>query len=156
MLKYDTHAITYRELPNEVALSLSVTNCPNRCPGCHSAHLREDIGIDLWEVTNLLTKYSEHITAICFLGHGGLQHTEEFAQLLHTLSVSHPNLKLGLYSGFDYIIDDFKPYLTYYKVGRYIEELGGLDKPETTNQVYYEIIDGELVDKTKLFRSKNP
>ena len=42
--------------------------------------------------------------------------------------------------------------IDYIKFGPYIEELGGLNK-ETTNQRFYEVINGALfADKTYLFR----
>lgn len=138
MLKYDTYDITFRELPNEVTLTFSISNCPNNCSGCHSPHLREDIGRDLGGVKKILPKYLDHITSVCFLGHGHPEkHKPQFLGILHYISETYPDLKIGLYSGLDDMIDEFKPYLHYYKVGPYIEELGGLDSPETTNQVLH-------------------
>ena len=36
MLKYAGYDIVFQEIPDEVTLAISLTNCPNRCPGCHS------------------------------------------------------------------------------------------------------------------------
>ncbi len=132
-MKFDSYDITYKEIPDEVSLSISVSGCPFECSGCHSPHLRKDIGTDIWSVIELIEKYSEHITVVCFLGHGGLYDTIEFEKLLGLLSGLFPGLEFALYSGFDHMFEGFKPYLKYYKIGRYIKELGGLES-ETTNQ----------------------
>ena len=47
MLKYYNHDIVFQEYPDEVTLAINLTLCPNRCIGCHSAFLREDIGEEL-------------------------------------------------------------------------------------------------------------
>ena len=137
MLKYDTYNITFLELPNEVSLTLSITNCPNFCPNCHSPHLRKNIGNPLNEgVFNLLEKYRHHITAVCFLGHGAERHNEEMVSILSKINKMYPTLRIGIYSGHDYMVEEFKPYLTYYKVGRYIEELGGLESGKTNQKLH--------------------
>ena len=151
MLKYDTHAITYRELPNEVALSFSITSCPFQCSGCHSPHLRCDIGHDNCELKEMIAKYHKHITAICFLGHGGDNHKEAFTELLKDIKSKY-NLKVGVYSGYPYPFEEFLPYVDYYKVGPYIQERGALDDLNT-NQVYYEVKGDELINKTYLFQN---
>lgn len=138
MLKYYSYAITYLELPNEVSLSFSITSCPNRCGGCHSPHLRKDIGTDISNIFEIIEKYQNHITAVCFLGHGGEDHREEFAGILKEVKETHPKMKIGLYSGFNYMIEEFKGYLDYYKVGEYVEALGGLGS-KNTNQVLHTI-----------------
>lgn len=136
MLKYENYDVTYRDLPNETALSITITSCPFHCKSCHSPQLREDIGTPITEIPQLVAEYKDHISAICLLGHGGKPHTKEVVELLKELKKTHPTLKIGLYSGFDYMFEEFKPYLYYYKVGPYIEELGGLDSP-TTNQIMH-------------------
>ena len=139
MLKYTEYKQVFLELPEEVSLAFSISSCPNLCRGCHSPELRKDIGTPIEECFKIIHKYRKHITAICLLGHGGLQHKEEFIKFLEELKTKFPELKIGLYSGLNYMIEEYKPYLDYYKVGEYIEELGGLDCPKTTNQIIHKL-----------------
>ena len=44
MIKYVEKSIVFEEIPDRVTLAFSISNCQNRCKGCHSAHLRCDIG----------------------------------------------------------------------------------------------------------------
>ena len=43
-LRYAEWAITMAEVPREVSLSISITNCAYLCYGCHSPDLRKDTG----------------------------------------------------------------------------------------------------------------
>lgn len=57
-LKYVEYAVTMEEVPTEISLMLSVSNCHFRCRGCHSAHLRQDAGKPLLpDLTTLLRRY---------------------------------------------------------------------------------------------------
>ena len=47
MLKYVNTGIVFQEIPDEVTLAINISNCPCRCPGCHSHYLWEDIGLPL-------------------------------------------------------------------------------------------------------------
>ena len=71
------------------------------------------------------------------------------------MSIRAHNLKTCLYSGFD-IVEPFVallPMLDYLKLGHYDEHLGGLDSP-TTNQRFFRIEAGKLIDQTDLFRRR--
>ena len=39
MLKYVNTDIVFQEIPDEVTLAVNISNCPCRCPGCHSQYL---------------------------------------------------------------------------------------------------------------------
>ena len=39
MLKYVNCGIVFQEIPDEVTLSINISNCPCHCPGCHSNYL---------------------------------------------------------------------------------------------------------------------
>ena len=58
MIKYLNTMVTFAEIPVEVTLSINITNCQNKCPGCHSPELRENIGTELTkdELNNLINK----------------------------------------------------------------------------------------------------
>lgn len=140
MIKYTDAQITFREVPNEVSLSINISNCPYHCKGCHSPYLQKNIGKELTtEVLNeLIEKYKDQITCVTFLGDGG--HIEEIAELVKY--VWQKGYSTCLYTGsekIDEIVDTCNGFLCYIKIGPYIEEKGGLDSP-TTNQKFYEII----------------
>lgn len=135
MLKYSEYDITCAEVPDEVSLTFSVSNCGAKCKGCHSPWLQEDIGAPLFSaVQELVPRYGTLITCVCFLGEG--QEIEEMETILEWIRNNYPDLKLALYSGKNSIPQSLMNYLNYYKVGAYVEELGSLDSP-TTNQRFF-------------------
>lgn len=135
MVKYCGYYITVQEVPNEISLVLSITNCPHRCEGCHSPWLQKDFGDELTpEILRYLIKeYQDGITCVCFMGEGC-----DVESLSYLIGLAHEfGLKTCLYSGKDIEHDlrDFCGYtiLDYIKTGSYQKELGGLTSP-TTNQ----------------------
>lgn len=146
MVKYCSTAITFAEVPDEISLSIQITNCQNRCKGCHSPFLRKDFGEDLEkDLPVLLEKYEDQITCVCFMGEGndivGLQNCIDL--------VKNSGLKTCVYSGED--CDEYSWYLNldYLKAGPYIAELGGLNN-KTTNQRMYKITEEVVKNKTCL------
>ena len=157
MLKFiekDTQ-IVLREIPDEISLTINFTNCPHRCPGCHSPYLREDIGEYLTkEKLDELIDKNEGISCVCFFG-GDNDHEQLWSYFLH---VGDRGLKVAWYSGDDKPDLGLACIINYYKVGPYVEALGPLDK-ETTNQRLYKVHikkDGspELEDITSKFWKK--
>ncbi len=155
MLRFVNYNIVFQEIPNEVTLAINLSNCPNRCKGCHSPYLTEDIGEVLNEnaLAVLLEKYDKAITCVCFMGGDAApQEVEQLAVFLRRKT--NARIKIGWYSGksvfpkecslrkFDFI-----------KLGPYIEHLGGLDSI-TTNQRFYHIEEGKMVDITDYFHKK--
>ena len=135
MLRYVDYDIVFQEIPDEVTLAINLSNCPNRCKGCHSPHLLENVGESLTEESlgHLLQKYGKAVTCVCFMG-GDAEpfEVERLAGFLHRqegLSVQN----------FEYI-----------KLGPYIEKLGGLKSPDT-NQHFYRIYGDEMKDITYRF-----
>lgn len=45
--KYLDTQIVFAEIPDEITLAINITNCPFRCPDCHSPELQRNIGKDL-------------------------------------------------------------------------------------------------------------
>lgn len=135
MLKFFSNRIVFREVPNEISLAISLTNCPLRCTGCHSPELQENIGERLTAkiLVNLIKK-STGITCVLFLGGDASYNT-----ILHYAKiVKNMRLKVAWYSGKTTLpITDAK-YFDYIKIGSYVEKLGALDKT-TTNQRFYAI-----------------
>ena len=70
MLRYADYDIVFQEIPGEVTLAINLSNCPNRCKGCHSPYLMDDIGEFLTEesLSWLLQKYGKAVTCVCFMG----------------------------------------------------------------------------------------
>ena len=66
MLRYVDYDIVFQEIPDEVTLAINLSNCPNRCKGCHSPHLLENVGESLTEESlgHLLQKYGKAVTCV--------------------------------------------------------------------------------------------
>ena len=57
-LKYVEYAETLEEVPTEISLTISISNCRFRCHGCHSAYLQQDVGKPLLlDLMTLLRRY---------------------------------------------------------------------------------------------------
>ncbi len=156
MLKYFNFDIVFSEIPDETTLAINLTNCPFRCPGCHSPHLREDIGrvLDREELQHILGRYGDAVTCVCFMG--GNVCPAEVAEAASEVRDICPDLKTAWYSGDSTLPEDsILSSFDYIKVGPYIEDLGPLTSP-TTNQRLYRIskADGALMmdDITYRFR----
>lgn len=138
MIKQCGHYVTFQEVPNEIALTFTITNCPHHCQGCHSPWLQEDIGDALYieDIKYYLSQYDGAVTAVCFMGEGS--DPETLAQLLK--ETKQTGYKVCLYVEEEFIDDIpvFK-YLAkedwphYLKTGAYVENNGPLNS-ETTNQ----------------------
>ena len=159
-MKVASYDIVFQEVPGEVTLALNISGCPNRCPGCHSPHLREDIGEPLTPelIRDLIARYSLGITCVCFMG--GDQAPAEVARL--AAYVKEQGLKTAWYSGQTYT-DSREPLpasqqgevnrwteFDFVKVGPYVEALGGLKSP-TTNQRFYRRDGSDWIDDTARF-----
>lgn len=136
MLKYVDTLISFQEIPDEISLCINISNCPNNCPGCHSAYLKDDIGTPLTytELMRIL-KDVRGITCVCFMG--GDKEPWEIQRLAQF--IREKGLKVAWYSGKQELHGDIRlANFDYVKLGPYIEELGPLTS-HTTNQVMYKI-----------------
>jgi len=151
MLKYTDYDIVFQEIPDEVTLAINISNCPNKCKGCHSPYLMEDIGepLTIESLSMLLQKYKSGITCVCFMG--GDASPFEVEQLALYLQCQPAPVKTGWYSGKQNLPSGFDiSSFNYIKLGPYIATRGGL-KSELTNQRLYKIIDREMIDITSRF-----
>lgn len=152
MIKYNDSSIVLQEVPNEVSLAFSITNCPMRCLYCHSPHLRKDIGTELTvdklkeELDKCRSPHTGKYTVTCVLFFGGDQHEEELIELLKICK--DLGLKTCLYTGKNKITINIQEHLDYVKLGDYREDLGALDS-KTTNQRFIRLSD--FKDLTYLF-----
>ena len=138
MLKYVDTLVGFAEIPDEITLCINVSNCPCHCEGCHSPYLAEDIGepLDLQHLTNLIDS-NKGITCVCIMG--GDANPSEVDDIAQNIKEYYPNLKVGWYSGRDYISEDINlENFDYIKYGHYDKDKGPLNS-KTTNQVMLEI-----------------
>ena len=149
MLKYYNTMVVFEEIPDEVTLAINITNCPCRCAGCHSKFLWEDVGTPLdEEALDTLVSENGGVTCVCFMG--GDSEPSSVDRLAE--HVKKLGLKSGWYSGFDEISESVElKNFDYVKIGRYMEDKGGLNKPTTNQRMYMVRQDGSLMDITEKF-----
>lgn len=151
-IKYVDEMVCFQEVPDETTLSFSISNCPHKCPGCHSTYLAEDIGIPLEDVLKDRLDYHEGlITCVLFMGGDDAPFADnlvELADYCHKRGV-----KTALYSGATSIPDYLWKHFDYIKIGPYMQELGGLVN-KTTNQRMYKKHDIYWEDITSKFWKK--
>ena len=136
-MKYVDTLVSFSEIPDEITLCINISNCPNKCEGCHSSWLQENIGIELnnYELYDIINKNSG-ISCVCFMG--GDSNPEEINDL--AIKIKSKNLKVGWYSGKSEISDKINiKNFDYIKIGTYLKDKGPLSD-KNTNQKMYEII----------------
>lgn len=149
MLKYADVAVTFAEVPDEIPLCINISNCPCHCEGCHSSYLAEDIGdiLDVKSLDKIISKYGG-ISCVSFMGGDSEPLTID---ILAKHVKEKYNLKVCWYSGRQELNEDIElGNFDYIKLGPYKEEFGPLNS-RTTNQKFYKVEDGELVNVTSKF-----
>ncbi|MDR1340244.1 MAG: anaerobic ribonucleoside-triphosphate reductase activating protein [Prevotellaceae bacterium] len=150
MLRFLSYDIVFQEIPDEITLAVNISNCPNRCKGCHSPHLMEDRGemLDAGVIADLLERYGNAITCFCFMG-GDASPLE--IECLAAFVRKNYGVKIAWYSGKSRMPDGCSiRYFDYVKLGPYIQRLGGLNSV-TTNQRFYRIEHEKMIDMTDCF-----
>lgn len=150
MLKYVDTKVVFAEIPNEVTLAINISNCPCQCKGCHSSYLAQDIGelLNLQHLTNLIDS-NKGITCVCIMG--GDANPSEVDDIAQDIKEYYPELKVGWYSGRQELSKDIElSNFDFIKLGPYKEEFGPLNS-RTTNQRFYKVSDGELINITSKF-----
>lgn len=155
MLKYVNTGVVFQEIPDETTLAINISNCPCRCPGCHSSYLWEDIGEELTpEVLETFIRENDGlITCISFMG--GDAEPEAVDKLAAWLHEHHPELRTAWYSGrirLSSAID--KRHFDYIKLGPFIRHLGPLKSKTTNQRLYRRTHDEVFVDITDRFWKK--
>ena len=136
MLKYVNYDIVFQEFPDEVTLAINLSLCPNGCPGCHSAYLKDDIGEELTEerLFALLDDVEGEVTCVGFMGgDNDPAAVERLAQAVKQRFGDR--LKTGWYSGRDEWPAD-RAAFNYVKLGPYRAEQGPLKSPTTNQRLY--------------------
>ena len=150
MLKYVDTKVVFQEVPDEITLAINISNCPCHCEGCHSPYLAEDIGepLDLQHLTNLIDS-NKGITCVCIMG--GDANPSEVDDIAQDIKEYYHSLKVGWYSGRQELSKDIElSNFDFIKLGPYKEEFGPLNS-RTTNQRFYKVSDGELINITSKF-----
>lgn len=157
MLKYTEAKTTFAEIPTEINLCLTISNCSGMCEGCHSPELRENIGRDLYD--NIGDEIVRHkgITCICLLGEGRKDPSSLTDLMLFSKKIRwmYPELKLALYSGRPLIEPELMKCFDYVKLGPYIPTRGPLNNPNTNQKLLKIKTDGTTEDITHLFWRKD-
>lgn len=148
MLKYVDTLVGFAEFPDEISLCINISNCPCHCEECHSSYLAQDIGepLDLQHLTTLIDK-NKGITCVGLMG--GDVNPSEVDDIAQDIKEYYPNLKVGWYSGRDYISKDINlENFDYIKYGHYDKNKGPLNS-KTTNQVMLKInvVDNKIFKK---------
>lgn len=150
--------ITLNEVPDKVSFFIELGSCTQRCKGCHSKELWEEVK-EPTSLDFLLKEAEEAIdkgaNAIVLMGGtcNGLN-IKELSTILQELSEIAPTC---LYSGSDdqrlnrFLAENTN--ITWIKTGSYKEELGGLSSP-TTNQRFYRKEYEEIFKKHQYLMTK--
>ncbi|MGN0189821.1 MAG: 4Fe-4S cluster-binding domain-containing protein [Candidatus Cryptobacteroides sp.] len=137
MLKYADVKVVFREVPDEIALAINITNCPCHCRGCHSEYLADDFGTPL-DAVSLDKLIDAHPGISCVSFMGGDAEPEAVCAL--AVQVREKGLKTCWYSGRPLPEDlSVLSCYDYVKTGPFIPECGPLDSPDT-NQRFHKVI----------------
>lgn len=150
MLKYVDTLVGFAEIPNEISLCIDISNCPCHCKNCHSSYLAQDIGTELTfnEIRKLIKKNSG-ISCIALMG--GDAEPNKINALASFIINHYSSIKVAWYSGRQELSKDIDlQNFDFIKLGSYKEEFGPLNS-RTTNQRFYKVSDGELIDITSKF-----
>lgn len=162
MLKYlGKPAITFAEFPDEISLCYNITNCPCHCVGCSESELAQDIGVELTlEVISKDLQSNPGATLVGFMG-GDADH-EGLYNLVKAIKAKFDRLRVGFYSGFDFIDLKLLEVVDYYKIGQWRMPTGPVDtwKNQTagpitlpiSNQLMFKVSGGKLINITEEFR----
>lgn len=154
-MKYVNTGIVFQEIPDETTLAINISNCPCRCPGCHSSYLWSDVGEILNEsvIDDFIKVYGSDISCISFMG--GDAEPEFIVELARYIHEKYSDKKVGWYSGRVRLAAGIdKSVFDYLKIGPYIKHLGPLKEKTTNQRMYKKMEDGTFEDITYRFWKK--
>lgn len=164
MLKVYDSAVTFEEFPDETTLCVNISNCPGTCEECSEPWLRKDIGDELTpeKIDELI---ASHPGCTVFGLMGGDSDHKDCARIADYVHGKYKGMKVGIYSGFDYINMDLAQHMDLYKIGHWImpkgdpkdwhkQSWGPLQLPYS-NQLLFEKVGNSLLNITYKFR-RNP
>lgn len=131
MLKYYDYAVTFAEFPDCITLAVNISNCPGYCDGCSEPWLLKDIGEELTnEKIDELIKDHPGISVFGLMG-GDSDH-DDVVRIANYVHEKH-HLKVGMYSGREYMSTKLLNCLDLYKIGRFIMPKGPIEEWHQTN-----------------------
>lgn len=142
MIRYAETQVVFQEFPGETTLAINLTQCPHRCPGCHSPHLWKGANPPGEKLTTevlfgLIQPVANAITCVGFMG--GDNDIPGLMRLVRMVRKHFPSLKIGWYSGRSSWTDNLMEPFDYVKFGPWKQELGGLDRPGTNQRLFKRI-----------------
>lgn len=152
MLRYTEFGLSHQEVPNESAICIYISGCPNRCRDCHYPELQDWLNGEILrnQLPNIIDLYYSQATCVCFLGEGGCSQESKNELLDYVKYITVRGVKVYLYSGRDVSIEEWMDCFDYVKLGSNKEEQGDLHS-KTTNQRFFQKKNGVFVDRTELF-----
>lgn len=127
--------VVFEEIPDRVSLAISITNCQNNCPGCHSSFLSQNIGDELtFDIIDKLMKDNKGINCFLFMGEGN--DNEELLKLNKYVKDNY-KIETAIYSGRDNVEEEYFKIFDFVKVGSYKKDFGPLNKETTNQRLYY-------------------
>lgn len=140
MIRYTDVELTFAEIPNEINLCFSISNCSGVCENCHSPELRDDVGQSLEENIEAEISRRRGITCVCFLGEARKIPNvfNEWNRIISIVRKKFPKLKIAIYSGRqeEEIEEEMWQLFDYIKVGPYIPSFGSLENPRTNQKLF--------------------
>lgn len=134
MVKYKDTMVVFEEIPDRVSLAINITNCQNRCIGCHSPWLREDIGDELNEESmERLMNDNDGVNCVIFMGEGN--DLDTLLSMAEHIREKY-GVEVGIYSGRDDVGLELFDVFDYVKVGSYQGDKGPLNNPETNQRLF--------------------
>ena len=161
MLKVFDSAVTMTEFPDEITLAVNISNCPGTCEECSEPWLREDVGDEL-TAEKIDSLINDHPGISVFGLMGGDSDHNDVIRIANYVHEKYPSLKVGMYSGRDFINLDVAQVLDLYKIGRWIPPKGDVNdwwkkswgplQFPFSNQLLFENKKGKLINITYKFR----
>lgn len=155
MLHYVEFGLSHMEVPDEVALCIYISGCPNRCVNCHYQELQQVDAGELLAIyfEQILDLYHDYTTCVCFMGEGDGSEESKAELLFYVKECGKHGYRTCLYSGRDTIIEDWMKKFDYVKVGSYREIFGPLTSKTTNQRMWMKEAD-TYIDITERFWNK--
>ena len=119
-LKYYDVAVVFEEFPDEITLAVNISGCPCHCDNCSEPWLRPYVGTVLTnEEIDKLVESHPGITVFGLMG--GDSNYKDCRRIAEYIHLHYPNLKVGMYSGRDFMSTDILNSFDLYKIGRWID-----------------------------------
>lgn len=136
MIKYVEYNVVFEEIPDRVTLAFTISNCQNKCKGCHSSFLRGDIGkiLNKNTIDEIFDKTIRKCNCVLFLGEGN--NKADLFSLNQYIKEKY-NIETAIYSGRDVVEEDLFNEFDFVKIGSYKEEFGPLNNKNTNQKMFY-------------------